>query len=139
MTGEVGLGQRVLSGARSPQEQALAGSLDALGLQVNRDNVLQVRNALKTESVRLGNVMAIHGQMLHVGECGPDPVSEPAAELFNDKVRALAHQCNGYAQALGDSANALEQSARAYGYSEEQIKASFSAFQLRQLLGEAPK
>ncbi|HTF46914.1 MAG TPA: hypothetical protein VK735_05640 [Pseudonocardia sp.] len=129
MTGEVGLGQRALSGARSAPEQALAGSLDALGLQVNRDNVLQVRNALKAEWVRLSDLMVYHGPMLHVGECGPDPVSGPAAELFNDKVKALADQCNGYVQALGASADMLEQTARAYGYAEDQIEASFTAFQ----------
>jgi hypothetical protein len=129
MTGEVGLGQRVLSGARSPQEQALAGSLDALGLQVNRDNVLQVRNALKTEFDRLRRLMALHAPMLRVGECGPDPVSGPAALLFNDKVQALTGQCTGYVEALGDAADALEQTARAYGYNEGQIVASFTAFQ----------
>jgi len=123
----------VLSGARSAQEQALAGSLDALGLQVNRDNVLQVRNALKTESVRLNQLMQLHGRGLEVGECGPDPVSGPAAELFNKKVKALAGQCMGYVQALADAADVLIRSARAYGYNEEQIKASFDAFQPHQV------
>jgi hypothetical protein len=133
MTGEVGLGQRVLSGARSPQEQALAGSLDALGLQVNRDNVLQVRNALKAESVRLGRLMRMHGPMLHLGECGPDPVSAPAAGLFNRKVEALAGQCNSYVESLREAANLLEGTARSYGYNEEQIQASFDAFRPNQL------
>ena len=135
MTGEVGLGQRVLSGARTPQEQALAGSLDALGLQVNRDNVLQVRNALETESVRLGNLMQMHGRELRVGECGPDPVSRPAADLFNEKVQGLANQCNTYVQALGDAANALEKAARAYGYNEEQLTASFEVYEQGQVGG----
>jgi hypothetical protein len=127
MTGEVGLGQQVLGGARSPEAQALAGSLD--GLRVNRANVLQVRNALKAESVRLGNLMQMHGRSLHVGECGPDPVSGPAAGLFNAKIQAMVVQCNGYVQALGDAADALDQTAHAYGYNEDQIAASFKSYQ----------
>jgi len=131
MTGEVGLGQRVLSGARTPQEQALAGSLDALGLQVNRDNVLQVRNALKTESDRLGDLMLFHGPMLHVGECGPDPISIPAAASFNAKVEALANQCRLYVRTLGEAAGELAETARTYGYTEEQIEASLTAVENR--------
>ena len=127
MTGEVGLGQQVLGGARSPEAQALAGSLD--GLRVNRENVLQVRNALKAESVRLGNLMVLHGPMLHVGECGPDPVSAPAANLFNTKIQAMVAQCTSYVQALGDAAEALGQTAQTYGYNEEQIAASFKNYQ----------
>jgi hypothetical protein len=127
MTGEVGLGQQVLGGARSPEAQALAGSLD--GLRVNRENVLQVRNALKAESVRLDNLLQMHGAMLHVGECGPDPVSAPAAGLFNGKIKAMVAQCNGYVQALGDAADALGQTAQTYGYNETQIAASFKSYQ----------
>jgi len=127
MTGEVGLGQQVLGGARSPEAQALAGSLD--GLRVNRANVLQVRNALKAESDRLGDLMQVNGSMLHVGECGPDPVSGPAASQFNAKIQAMVAQCNSYVQALHDAADALEQTARTYGYNEEHIAASFDAFQ----------
>ena len=127
MTGEVGLGRQVLGGARSPEAQALAGSLN--GLRVNRDNVLQVRNALKAESVRLDNLLQMHGAMLHVGECGPDPVSAPAAGLFNTKIQAMVAQCTSYVRALGDAAEALGQTALTYGYNEEQIAASFKSFQ----------
>jgi hypothetical protein len=116
----------MLSGARSPQEQALARSLDALGLQVNRDNVLQVRNALKAEFDRLGDLMLFHGPMLHVGECGPDPISIPASFSFNTKVEALANQCRGYVRALGEAANELAETARGYGYTEQHIEASLT-------------
>jgi hypothetical protein len=136
MTGEVGLGQQVLAGARSPEAQALAGSLD--GLRVSRDNVLQVRNALKAESVRLRRLMTLHAPMLQVGECGPDPVSAPAAELFNGKIKAMVAQCTGYVQALGDAADALGQTAQGYGFNEEQIAASFKSYQDGQRSASAP-
>jgi hypothetical protein len=136
MTGEVGLGQRVLAGASSPEARALAGSLD--GLQVSRENVLQVRNALKAESVRLGNLLVLHGPMLHVGECGPDPVSAPAASLFNTKIQTMAAQCTRYVQALGDAADALGQTAQSYGYNEEQIAASFKSYQDSHRTAPAP-
>jgi len=93
--------------------------------------VLQVRNALKAESDRLGDLMQVNGPMLHVGECGPDPVSGPAAGQFNAKIQAMVAQCSGYVQALHDAADALEQTARTYGYNEVQIAASFDAFQER--------
>ncbi|HWN34406.1 MAG TPA: hypothetical protein VNP03_16770, partial [Pseudonocardia sp.] len=92
-------------------------------------NVLQVRNALKAESDRLRRLMALHAPMLQVGECGPDPVSAPAAGLFNAKIRAMVAQCNGYVRALGEAADALGQTAQSYGYNEGQIAASFQSYE----------
>jgi hypothetical protein len=132
MRGET-LGQRVLAATRSPAAQAVAGALD--GLRVDRDNVLRVHHALKSEFYRLGDLMRMYGRELQVGRCGSDPVSKPAADLFNAKLRTFAEQCTGYVDALGAAADALAQAAREYGYTEAQIGESFDAFQCSQSRG----
>ncbi|HWN33893.1 MAG TPA: hypothetical protein VNP03_14180 [Pseudonocardia sp.] len=116
-----------IGGGGASFEAALSSDLG--GLAVTPDNVLRVHNALKAEAVRLGNLMLAYAPMLHVGECGSDPVSGPAADQFNTKIRALVDQCTGYAKALDDAATALGRTARTYGHNEAQIAASFDAFQ----------
>lgn len=128
MAGVEGLGQRVLAGARSPQARAMAADLDHLGMQVTPENVLQVRNVLKAEAVRLSDVMRVNDYKLRVDLCGGDPVSADASRGFNAKLDNLRAQCSGYVKALRDAVKVLEQTAATYGRSEQEIKDSFDAF-----------
>lgn len=128
VTGVEGLGRRALAGDTSPRAQALSMDLDHLGMQVTPANVLQVRNALRGEAKRLGDLLHIHDYSLTVRAPAADPVSGPAADLFNQKINMVRHQCEGYVSALQRAGVALEQTARAYGQTEQDIKDSFGAY-----------
>jgi hypothetical protein len=126
MTGDVGLGQRVLAGARTPAAEAVAGALD--GLRLNQDNVLHVRNALKSEYYALGDLMRLYGPMVRLEKCGGDPVSAFATPAFNQRIDAFMRHCMSYINALGNAVVALEETARAYGYRESQIADAFDEY-----------
>lgn len=96
-------------------------------MSVTPANVLQIRNALQAESDRLGAKLKLHQPTLRVGEPGTDPVSGPAAAAFNAKIASLVDNCWAYVQALSDAAETLRATARAYGYTDGQITASFEA------------
>jgi hypothetical protein len=99
-----------------------------LALQVNRDTVLQARAALLAEAERLdGALRARHGAFTGVGVCGGDPVSPEAAQAFNERINALVEGCRAYNSALRASATTLDATARAYGFTDSEIAASFRA------------
>ena len=99
----------------------------ALALQVNRDTVLKARAALLAEADRLDDELHRRGNdFTKVGLCGGDPVSPEAASAFNERIDALIANCRAYNQQLRTSANALDATARAYGYTDGEIATSFS-------------
>lgn len=105
------------------------GSLDAamaaLRMQVDRDTVLQTRAALLGEAERLRLAIQRHGSYAHVGLCGGDPVSKDASAAFNERIGALIDRCWRYTVDLESAADTLSDIARRYGYTEDQIAASF--------------
>ena len=105
----------------------LDAAVRALALQVNRDTVLKARAALLGEADRLDVEL---NQRKHsfggVGLCGNDPVSPEAATAFNERINSLVTSCHAYNQDLRDSASALDATARAYGYTDDEIADSFS-------------
>ena len=98
----------------------------ALALQVNRETVLKARAALLAEAARLDVEI---GQRMHayggVGLCGADPVSPEAARAFNERIDSLVANCRAYNGELRAVASALDANARAYGYTEDEIAASY--------------
>ena len=112
-------------GAHRPQLDAAVG---ALALQVNRETVLAARAALLAEADRLDTELGLgFGTVREVGLCGRDPVSPEAASAFNERIAALLEHCRAYNQDLRAAASALDATARAYGYTDDQIAASFHA------------
>jgi hypothetical protein len=109
----------------APRTQ-LDAAVRALALQVNRDSVLKARAALLAEAERLDRELhrrrATQGG---VGLCGGDPVSPEAAMAFNERIEALVQRCRDYNRDLRAAATALDTTARAYGYTDDQIAASF--------------
>lgn len=97
-------------------------------MQVTPENVLQIRNALRGEAQRLGDLLRLHDYNLTVRPPGGDPVSGPAAELFNEKIAAVKKQCVGYINMLDEAGLTLEQNARAYRYTDHEIKDSLAAY-----------
>ena len=104
----------------------LAAAVRSLALQVNRHTVLQARAALLAEADRLDSELRDkHNDLAKVGVCGGDPVSPEAAHAFNERIDALVNSCLDYNRDLRSSAVALEATARAYGYTDDEIWASF--------------
>ena len=61
-----------------------------------------------------------------VGICGGDPVSPEAASAFNERINGLVMSCVAYNRDLQAAAAALDDTARAYGYTDDEIAASYS-------------
>lgn len=98
----------------------------ALALQVNRDTVLQARAALLAEADRLDEELTVRrGRHASVGLCGGDPVSPDAAAAFNERIDALVAHCRAYNSELRSAASTLDATARLYGYTDEEIAASY--------------
>jgi len=100
-------------------------ALAAASMEVTPANVLQVAAVLLTEADRLDTVLREKMDRAVVGLCGGDPVSREAADAFNERIRDLRNQCQAYNDELRAAGRALQDTARDYGISEEQIAASF--------------
>jgi hypothetical protein len=95
-------------------------------MQVNRDNVLRARGILLAEADRLDREMVLLGQRnAHITNCGDDPVSINATPAFNQRIDRLMADCLQYNRDLRDAAHALDATARSYGWTDEDIAASF--------------
>ena len=104
----------------------LDAAVRALALQVNRDTVLQARAALLDEARRLDLELDKRAHAFGgVGECGGDPVSPEAAGAFNERINALVMSCRDYNRDLHAAAYALDATARVYGYTDDEIAASY--------------
>lgn len=59
--------------------------------------------------------------------CGRDPVSPEAATAFLDRIGGLLQHCRTYNHDLRAAAFALDDTARSYGYTDDEIAASFES------------
>ncbi len=85
-------------------------------MQVNRDNVLRARGILLAEADRLDREMVLLGQRnAHIN----------ATPAFNQRIDRLMADCLQYNRDLRDAAHALDATARSYGWTDEDIAASF--------------
>lgn len=115
-----------MGGEQTAQAQAM---LRGVGVRVTPENVLQLRNALDAEVGRLKGLLLRHRRGLAVGKCGQDPLSRPAAEIFNRKIQAHVEATTTYIDELAGARDALHQMALSYGHSEAEISHSFAVFQ----------
>ena len=113
-----------------PFRPQLDAAVAALGMEVDRENVLKARAALLAEADRLDKLVTDEqGYGQGIGLCGGDPVSPEAAKAFNERIVALLEQCRRYNQDLREAAHALDATARRYGWTEDEIAASFQGGQ----------
>jgi len=133
MTGVVGLGQRALAGRQGPDVAARAAAFDQLGMQVTPANVLGIYSVIAEEAARLNGAIQMFRMDNFDGmpELGGDPVSTPAAKGFTEATNQLVAKCQADVGDLQSVAAGLAATARAYGNSEEQIKASFDPHNYR--------
>lgn len=97
--------------------------------QVNRDNILQVRSVLKNQADTLGNALSDAQLSAVIGHCGRDPISNDATPMFNGKIADLLAVHWAHHRELTDAINTLDRTARAYGYTDEQIERALTALQ----------
>ncbi|HEY4008101.1 MAG TPA: hypothetical protein VGM60_23375 [Pseudonocardia sp.] len=117
----------------SASEALTAANLGGPGsFQVTNEALLNARNILQTEYDRLRRLLRTYSNTLVVQNCGPDPVSPYASAGFNEKIGLIVQQAEAYVQSLRDATDQLDQTVRGYGTTDEQIKASFDAFQKTQ-------
>lgn len=128
----------------------LRGAVEHLVAQVTPENVLDVRNVLMQEVVRLqmvikrydmpsdfatepadSGLMGTAGSGFRIGRCSDDPVSGPAQVSFNRKIMAIIDNCRAYVADLYSAADTLADIARSYQYSEDEIARSFPRIGLR--------
>jgi uncharacterized protein YukE len=105
--------------------QSLNLAVYEVNLQVTPENVLDVRKVLLQEADRLLKAAGPAEMMTQfVGPCGGDPVSQQASIAFGERIAIMAQQCRDYANGLKNAGNSLDQIARSYGYTDEQIQDS---------------
>lgn len=105
----------------------LAVAAEALGLQVDRETVLQVRAVLLGEALGLKDEIRFRTPDMEVGECGGDPVSFDAALAFSERIAALVDECRRYTEKLEAAGSALGEIAHRYGFSDSESAQSFSS------------
>jgi hypothetical protein len=110
------------------QKSLQAATGETINLEVSPDNVLDIRKVMLTCAARMlkyGGGDAIQGRW--VGECAQDPVSKLAAVAFNKRIAIMAKRNWEFGKQLKAAGDSLERIARDYGYTEEQIQASFKS------------
>lgn len=94
--------------------------------QVNRDNVLQVRNAIKQQMEELHRTLLIANLDAVVRPCGRDPISADATPQFNNKIRQVLKAHWEHHAELQEAVDRLTDSAYRYGYTEDDLERSFT-------------
>lgn len=97
--------------------------------QVNRDNVLQVRNSIRLQADQIRDSLQTAQFSWRVEKCGGDPISADATIAFNRKINEVLAVHWSHHKELIDAADRLNEVALTYGYTEAQIADSWSRFQ----------
>ncbi|WP_232662810.1 hypothetical protein [Pseudonocardia sp. TRM90224] len=109
-----------------PFRPKLDAAVASVAMQVNRDNVLKARAVLMAEADRLDDVLTnARNNNPGIGLCGGDPVSRDAQAAFNERIEALFEGCKQYNSDLREAASALDETARFYGYTDDEIANSY--------------
>lgn len=99
---------------------------DALLLQVHVGNVLQVRAAYLRQRDAVDTAVVNARRDFSLRPCGGDPVSNDYTPEFQSKLTAIADVHERHVRELDDAIERLEDAAREYGLTEDQIRDSFS-------------
>ncbi|CAM3436047.1 hypothetical protein KIPE111705_08570 [Kibdelosporangium persicum] len=98
-------------------------------MKVNHDNVLAAAKIIQTQIDALTDTFRHHGQALFVEPTADDPVSQDAAAAWNFRLveadDSYAARIQDYMESLKKLITQLKESAKTYGFSEQDIEASF--------------
>lgn len=108
----------------SADEAVRATNFGAAGFHVDVEALLVASKSLELEAHRLGSQLALRASALQVRECGPDPISKPAADGFNAKIDPTVQELQAYIKSLHDASTQLTTVANHYGATDEQAKAA---------------
>lgn len=97
--------------------------------QVNPDNVLQVRNALRQQMETMLPALQDATFATRLIPCGPDPISIDATPMFQHKIDAILKIHWAHYTEIKEAVDRLSEAARDYGYAEDQIRRSFTQSQ----------
>lgn len=120
-----------LSGVISGALRGLGAGPAGVKLTVDQDNVLQAARIVKAEAEYFrGRVQYWLGRM-DVEPMGDDPVSKEVARVLTLKLAtsedSYVARCTQYADMLDALADQLAESARTYGFTEDQVTDMFTA------------
>jgi len=97
---------------------------------VSRDEVLAKRAALLAEAADFRQFLDSIWEDLFMTPMGGDPVSHDVARAVTDRIRdaddSYFNVCQAWVNNLYQAAEALAETARQYGYTDEEIAASFT-------------
>nr|WP_052478067.1 hypothetical protein [Kibdelosporangium sp. MJ126-NF4]CEL15768.1 hypothetical protein [Kibdelosporangium sp. MJ126-NF4]CTQ93694.1 hypothetical protein [Kibdelosporangium sp. MJ126-NF4] len=106
--------------------EAPAGSAT---MKVNHDNVLAAAKIIQTQIDALNDTLTLHGPALVVEPTADDPVSLDAAEAWNFRLvladDSYGARINEYVESLNKLVTQLKDSAKTYGFNEQDITAAF--------------
>ncbi|SMC94052.1 hypothetical protein [Kibdelosporangium aridum] len=98
-------------------------------MKVNHDNVLAAAKIIQTQIDALNGSIREHGPALFVEASADDPVSRDAAEAWNHRLAgaddSYLARIQAYQESLLKLIVQLKESAKTYGFSEQDIEASF--------------
>lgn len=95
------------------------------GLTVTPENVLGVRAIILEEAHGLQAALWQEERIVWLPKLGEDPVSKDMKRELNLATKALMDRAHAHIDSLFALGEELAATARAYGHTEEQIKASF--------------
>ncbi len=97
---------------------------------VSRDEVLTKHAALLAEAADFQQFLDSIWDELRMEPCGGDPVSVDVARAVTDRIRdgedSYFNVCQAWVNNLRQMAEALAETARQYGFTDEEIAASFT-------------
>jgi hypothetical protein len=127
LLGEIGRG---VTDAFAQVNQATT-NLTSGTFTVNKDNVLAAAKIIQPQADALEDKLFSAGRQLTVVPPGNDDVSTKIAPAWNDLLvyneNSYANRIKQYVDGLRKLASQCADSARAYGYTEDQITAAFGS------------
>lgn len=111
---------------------------DSLLLQVNSDNILQVRNAYLAQQLALAQALRNTRNSQAMVLPGQDPISIDFAPFFDRKIGLIVDRVRSHVEELREATRRLSEAAREYGHTEEQVEQSFKDFQARNAVVATP-
>ncbi|OLF09469.1 hypothetical protein BLA60_20145 [Actinophytocola xinjiangensis] len=108
-------------------------SLSSGTFTVNQDNVLAAARIIESQAEHLSRLLRLSKRGIRIEPPGSDDVSTRMSKAWNDRLLddedAYARRIGEYVLGLRKLAIQLGDTAKAYGYSEEQIEAAFRGSQ----------
>lgn len=89
--------------------------------QVNADNVLKAAQIYQRHADDIDYLLLKHKKDLVLQPCGDDPISADACRSFQPKIDHIVDTHRAHAEELRAAVAALERSAAAYGYTDQEI------------------